>query len=255
MNKGIDLRQALDEWPYDPDNHIRRVRCADGREVLQVRLSLGLEQYELTGRPDGLRPNGCESLLDYHLERLTGLGGEFSLNPEECAELFSEAMQYYYRYLNLFQIRDWVGTLRDTTRNLQLFDFVHQYAVREEDQNYLEQWRPYILRLHATAAAMIQVEGGTHAVAVEVLQKAIQQIESLEDREDQTFQFERKRSLLTLRELVRQIEKSRPVPPLERLERELRNAIELQNFEQAAQLRDQIKALKNNPSSPRDPGS
>jgi xanthine/CO dehydrogenase XdhC/CoxF family maturation factor len=163
-------------------------------------------------------------------------------------------MLYYYRYLNLFQIREWVGTLRDTTRNLRLFDFVHRYAIREEDQNYLEQWRPYILRLHATAAAMIQVEGGTHDVALEVLNKTIQQIEALEEREDQTFQFERKRSLLTLQELIRQIEKKRPVPPLERLERELRHAVELQNFEQAAQLRDQIRDLRNKSAESPNPG-
>ena len=45
-------------------------------------------------------------------------------------------------------------TQRDTaTRNLRLFDFVHQHAHRKEDRHHLEQWRPYILRINAVARA------------------------------------------------------------------------------------------------------
>ena len=46
-----------------------RITLADGREVMQVRLPLGIEQYELSGRPDGHRPHDAESAFDYHLER------------------------------------------------------------------------------------------------------------------------------------------------------------------------------------------
>ena len=51
-----DLSQLLHDWPYDPEHTMRIVTAGDGRSVLQVRLPLGIEQYELEGRPDGHEP-------------------------------------------------------------------------------------------------------------------------------------------------------------------------------------------------------
>jgi hypothetical protein len=70
MSTTIDLRKVLDAWPFDPEKDARILRVPGGRDVLQVRLPMGLEQYELEGRPDGLQPHGQESLLDHHLARL-----------------------------------------------------------------------------------------------------------------------------------------------------------------------------------------
>ena len=47
MSDDYDVRRLLENWPYDPDKNIRVLRGRDGRELLQVRLPLGLEQYEL----------------------------------------------------------------------------------------------------------------------------------------------------------------------------------------------------------------
>jgi hypothetical protein len=250
MDNKFDLQDLLKSWPYDPDNDVRRAVGADGRPVLQVRLPVGIEQYELQGRPDGEKPYGKESAFDYHLERRAeakraGKEGEFKLTAEQCAELFSEGTLYYYRYLHLFQAKDWPGTLRDTTRNIHLFDFVHAYAEEEEDQFYLEQWRPYLLRMNAAAAAMLKLEEGDYAQALELVNSAIAQIEAADEFDDETYQFERERSLLALKEMTSQIEEAKPVSELEQLERELRQAIAAQRFEHAADLRDRIRALRN----------
>src|SRR5262249_33748682 len=140
---------------------------------------------------------------------------------------------------------DWAGTVRDTARNLQVFDLVHEYAEEEEDQMYLEQWRPYLLRMNAAAAAMVQVEQGKHTAALSVINDAVEKIQALEDLDDETFQFERERSLLALKEIASQIEEAKPVPEVELLERELRKAIDSQQFERAANLRDRIRALRS----------
>src|ERR1041384_431212 len=133
MSDAFDLRDALKSWPYDPDNDARLTRGADGREILQVRTPLGIEQYEIDGRPDGERPHGLESLLEFHLQKLARVKADkreadFKLSPEECGDLFSEGTLYYFRYVRLFQLKDWVRTLRDTGRNLEVFDLVHRYA-------------------------------------------------------------------------------------------------------------------------------
>ena len=59
---------------------------------------------------------------------------EFDLGPAECNELFTEGTLYYFRYVRLFQLKDWARTIRDTDRNARVFDFIHRHARREEDR-------------------------------------------------------------------------------------------------------------------------
>ena len=99
--------------------------------------------------------------------------------------------------------------------------------------------------MNAIATAMMELEKGTHDKALEILNAATDRIESLDEIDDETFQFERQRSLLALRELATQIDKKRPLSELERLERQLRRAVETQAFERAAELRDRIRSLRN----------
>lgn len=254
MSKQRDIHELLEEWPYDPEDNVRLTKGADGRDLLQVRLPLGIEQYELEGRPDGHRPHGAASEFDHHLQRLAeakaaGREAAFALGTDECAELFGEGVLYYYRYLHLFQIQDWRRTLRDTRRNLRLFDFVRQHARREEDRVHLEQWRPYLLRMHAVAGAMLELEGGHYGRAREIVARTLQQIDELEEIDEPTFKFERQRSREALRELEAQIEKSQPLSESEALERQLRQAVEAEEFEKAARLRDQLRALKEKAES------
>ena len=249
MSDSTDLRGLLRSWPYDPEHDARILRGEDEREILQVRTPLGIEQYEMDGRPDGTRPHGVESALEFHQRRLeeariAGREAEFDLNPRECSELFHEGTLYYFRYVRLFQLKDWVRTIRDTARNLRAFDFLHRYARREADQQFLEKWRPYIIRVNASAAAMLEVERSAYDRALSLVNAAIAKIEGLDVLDDDTFKFERDRSLAALRELAAQIQKNRPLSELERLEKQLRRAIEKQEFERAAELRDRLRELR-----------
>jgi len=249
MAMDSDLKPFLDSWPYDPDDCVRVTKLANGRDVLQVRLPLGIEQYDLDGRPDGSRPHGADSVLDHYLARLeetktAGSEAGFRLDPDECVELFNEGVLYYYRYLHLFQIKDWPRTVRDTVRNLKLFDFVHKYAKRDEDRDYLEQWRPYVLRVNAIAAAMIAVSENNHHRALAIVHAAAEAIEALPDNEEDTFRFERRRSMEALHDLAEDIQKSKPLTELEELENQLLDAVTAEHYERAAQLRDRIRNLR-----------
>lgn len=244
MSDSVDLRWLLAEWPYDADENVRMAHGGDGREIMQVRLPLGIEQFELDGRPDGLHPHSCDSSLDYQLSRQAAGSQPFILTCKDCSELFAEGMLYYYRYVNLFKLRDWARTVRDTERNLKLFDFVNHYAERHEDQHYLEQWRPYVMRMCACARAMNELESGQFDRALNIIGAASLEIQTLPENAEMLYAFERERSLTALKTLARQIEKSKPVSKLEQLEKKLRKAIFTQEFEKAAVLRDQIKALR-----------
>src|SRR5438132_10302798 len=86
----LDLDNLLKDWPHEPGQiKVRKIAGDDGAEKLQMRLDLGLIQMKMTGRPDGLRPFDCESLLEYHRakadERLAA-GEAYVLSDEECTD-------------------------------------------------------------------------------------------------------------------------------------------------------------------------
>lgn len=249
MSETVDLRRILAGWAYDAENDARLTRGDDGRGILQVRTPMGIEQYELDGRPDGARPHGLESELEFRLQQLdaaiaAGRETEFRLSPAECGELFNEGTLYYFRYVRLFQLKDWARTIRDTSRNLRAFDFIRRYARRKQDREFLEKWRPYVIRVNASASIMLELEKHRYDDALALANEALLQIENLQELDDETFRFETARSLAALRELVAEIQKNRPLSELEQLQSQLRHAVQRQEFERAAQLRDRIRALK-----------
>src|SRR6266446_6689488 len=171
----LDLNTLLKDWPHEPGAiKVRKIVGLDGREKLQLRIDLGVLQMELTGRPDGARPHSCESLLTYHQLRATRAaqrGETYELTPEQCTELQQEGIQYYHRYLSLFQINEFAGVVRDTQRNLDLFAFVDEHSEREEVIWSFQQFRPYVLMMNTRAKTSILLAEGKFS-------EAIQQIES-----------------------------------------------------------------------------
>jgi excinuclease UvrABC helicase subunit UvrB len=91
---------------------------------------------------------------------------------------------------------------------------------------------------------MLEVDRQAYDRALRLANEALQKIQALEEIDDETFTLERERSVTALRELAAQISKNRPLSELEQLEHQLRRAIERQEFEHAAQLRDRIRELR-----------
>jgi hypothetical protein len=244
-----DITDILRSWDFDADNQVRIIQADDGRDVLQVRQPLGIEQYELDGRPDGKSFEGRECYLDVLKEKLQEHaavpGGEedFRVSREQFQLVQNEGILYYYRYLILFQIGDFERTVRDTEHNLELCDLVEKYAESEDDKKEILQYRPYILRMFAIAKAMISLHQQLKAAAKEILESAIQEIENMPAIDTPAFQFERIRSLKYLRSTLKQVLEQK-MSPLDKLRKELDTAVEAENYELAAKLRDKIRTLK-----------
>src|SRR5256714_13666228 len=118
----LDLNSLLRDWPHEPGAiKVRKIIGLDGREKLQLRIDLGVLQMEFAGRPEGQRPHNCESLLIYHqrrAERAEGRGQTYQLSAEQCNDLQQQGIQYYHRYLSLFQFNTFTDVSRATHRNL-----------------------------------------------------------------------------------------------------------------------------------------
>ncbi len=249
-----DLKPWLDAWPYDPENAVRVVKIADGREVIQVRRPLGIDQFEVNGRPDGARPHGMESWLHFYLEKKKQAAREplfetFRLSHEDFERLREEAVLYYFRYVLFFQLEDYAHVVRDTERNLRVLDLVRDHAEEHDDAAAMEVYRPYILRMNGMAKAMLFSGAGDLDSAERALQESIRKIRDLQEIDQEEFDIERKRSLALLQGAIDEIRRSRPMSELERLEQELREAIEAERYEDAARIRDRIQLVRRTDGS------
>ena len=248
MNRDISL--ILNGWPYNPNEvTVRRIIGFDGREKLQMRLDLGVLQMEMDGRPDGERPHGFESLLDFHIARLethrreNGGDADFSLDDDECGELRGEAMQYYHRYLSLFHLGDYASVLRDTERNLQAFDFMREWATDESDRAAIDQYRPYVLMMNTRGMACLELEMHEFDRALDIIGEGVERIENFLRDAGREEMIESCREINFLEEWAERVRNQRPLTEAEQLRRELEVAVESENYERAAQLRDQIKDI------------
>jgi len=244
----LDLNTILKDWPHEPGAiKVRKIVGLDGREKLQLRIDLGLLQMEMTGRPDGVRPHGCESLLTYHQMRAAhalGRGEGYELTPEQCAELQQEGIQYYHRYLSLFQINDFAGVVRDTQRNLELFTFVAEHTDREELSWTLQQFRPYVLMMNTRAKASILLAQGKFAEAMIEIEHGRDAILDFFQKSNFPELASKSSEIAFLDEWLEEVRSKRPLSKLEIMQREMETAIAKELYEKAAELRDAIRLLK-----------
>ena len=260
MNK--DISEILDEWEYDPESNVRRIRGKDGVPRIQVRVDQGafqgILQLNLDGRPDGKRPHDHDFALEHYREMLEAhrqeAGDEtgFQLDHSSCEELFEESSQVYGRYVFLLQVKDFERVIRDTERNMACFEFLHSYAALEGDRTNLQKWWPYILRIHGTAKSHLLADDGRFDRAMAVIRDTRQRIRDLEEVDAEEFHSERERSVEALDELLLELKGRKPLSEREGLEQELAEAIADEAFERAAQLRDQLRDLPDAVTSEAD---
>ena len=243
-----DITPLLRGWDYEPGTiNVRKIAGADGAPKLQMRLDLGLLQMELSGRPDGARPHGCESLLEYHEGQLeehvqrngTELG--YHLTRQQCQALREEAGMYYHRYLSLFVLEDFKGVVRDTERNLRVLDLCGKYAVEEQDRLILEQYRPYITMMNCRASASLLFKDKRWSDALKVVQEGMNSIRDFFHRFGQDEAYAQSNEVKVLKRFARDIRKRMPIDPIAKLKNQLDRAVKGERYEEAARLRDEIK--------------
>src|SRR6185369_10594381 len=155
MAKRHDIDRILQEWAYEPGEiSARLVRAADGREVLQMRVEMGVLQLEAAGRPDGQHPHGAKSYFEYLAKVAQKSGESFRLNSDQCAEADREFMQFYHRRICWLALREFRRAAADADHTLTMMDFVRDHASDEEWTLSHEQYRPFVL-FHRTQAATL----------------------------------------------------------------------------------------------------
>jgi len=246
----LDISAQFADWPYEPGQlSVRLIEGDDGKSKIQIRVDLGLLQLETEGRPDGKRPEGFESLLELceaKLDEHVAAGNDpssFTLNEDACKALRDEAVQYYHRYIALFALENFAGVARDTTRNLRVLDFCAEHAERAEDRASLEHFRPYLLMVRARAAANLAVRENEPKAAILAIEQAIEGIRQHYEHAEDAGSFEDSSEVQLLRGMREALAPRLPPSPKAELRERLKRAIEQENYELAAILRDELRMM------------
>jgi hypothetical protein len=245
-----DLRTILDGWEYEPGKiSVRKVLGTDGDERIQTRVDLGILQFELEDRPDGTRPFGCSSLLEYCEERLQdhinreGNDEGFSISSDMCRDLRHETHQYYQRYLSYFVLEEFESVARDTEHNLRAIDLSHAYGESDYDRLALESQRGYVIMMNTRAKAYRALADQDPSAALVVIRNGIQELrEVAECADDGPFDesVDATGEIRVLETLRDEVYEKMPANAASRLQRELQVAIQSEDYERAATIRDQL---------------
>lgn len=247
-----DVGAVLGAWKYGRRHPtVRMVRTREGGRAVQVRLELGILQMELEGRPDGRRPHGAESLLAWHLARLEAhrAGGnadeDFRLTGKECEALRDEGVQVYHRYAALFALEEFELVVRDTERNLRMFDLCARHGHSRQDRTVLEQYRPFVVMMRSRARAAIALASGDDRGALVAIDAALAELRAHFDEHGPEDGFEKSNEATLLRGMRAVLVPRLPTSQRAELEERLQRAVAAENFELAAILRDELRALED----------
>ncbi|MDP6679080.1 MAG: UvrB/UvrC motif-containing protein [Verrucomicrobiota bacterium] len=250
-----DISKVLENWDYRLGRvDARRVKGEGGVEKLQLRIDLGLLQMNAQFRPDGKRPFGHPTLLDHFLIRLErhrekngGEDDDFSINPDECAKLQQEAIQYHHRSICNFELEDYEAVERDTEHILELLDFVQDYAVGEDIGQSFQQFRPQTIMMQIRAVGTELIAENNYDDAIKEITDAIEELNQFYTEMGREEMVDSSMEVHSLREWLKDVEaeaiEKKPMTEGEKLQHKLDKAIEQEDYEAAAKLRDQLNKL------------
>lgn len=252
MSSNEDIGEILSSWPFQPGViSARLVRASDGREVLQMRIELGLLQMETTGRPDGETPDGHKTYLDYLRQFARTVHGEFSLSEEQTNEVDREFLQFYHRRICWLALREFARAVEDADHTLALMDYVAEHSPDTEWSLSHEQYRPFVLFHRTQAVALAQLDGSGPEAAIEEVNRGLERIRSLFQAVEAEEHFEEDEFVKQLMELRDWIREHYHVGRT--LAEQLADAVAQEQYELAARLRDEI-ARRQSPEFQRKEG-
>jgi len=247
----FDISHLLQSWDYRAGEvMVRRFTGKDGVEKIQLRVDLGLLQMNAKGRPDGKRPSGYGSLLAFFQKKLTrhlaehdDSDADFVLSEEDCSRLQLEVLQYHHRYLCLLQLQDFEGASRDARHNLAVFDFAERYAESEELAWSLKQFQPHVLMVLARARASQALADSNYDLAIARVEEGLSRLRNFYQSHGKTEMLEHSGEIRSLEVWLDKIRSDRPLTSRELLEKALHEAVQKEDYERAAEMRDALRKL------------
>jgi UvrB/uvrC motif len=238
-----DIDFVLDNWEYKSGiAQARLVQAHDGRQVIQLRIDLGVLQLETTGRPDGARPHGHATYFDYLQEQVRSARKaerNFALSEEQCQDADREFLQFYHRRMCWLALRQYNRAMGDADHTLAFMDFVKRHAPNEEYLDAHEQYRGFVLFQRTQASAALQVENNAPEEAINEIRLGLDRIRAFFAADEREEEMEEDGMVQHLRHVESTLRKQYQIGAT--LEEQLQQAIADEDYERAARLRDKLK--------------
>jgi hypothetical protein len=236
FSKGLD--EILREWAFDPHAlSVRLVKGDDGRDVIQMRVDLGILQMETQGRPDGQQVQEHASFLDWMLE-VEERDENFVMDEDQCFEADREFVQYYHRRISWLRLQHYHRAVEDADHTLALMDVCRDHSPDEEWTMSHEQYRPFVLFHRTQAAALAALEESDAEKAIGEIDTGLEQMREVFVEHEAEDEFEEDEMVQQLRKLRDSLREEYEVGPS--LQERLAEAVRSEQYELAAMLRDEL---------------
>ncbi len=240
MMDELNIDDILRDWPYDPNSvSVRLAKGSDARDILQMRIEMGLLQLETTGRPDGEKPNGENTYFD-HLITLSFEKDDFVMTEDMCSEADREFVQFYHRRVCWLSLREFDKAVLDANHTLALMNFCREHSPDESWTLAREQYRPFVMFHRIQAEALGELEDTTAEKAVEVINRGLNELRDVFVEFEADDEFDESELVQRLQELRESLREKFEVGST--LREQLDAAIAAEQYELAAELRDQLAA-------------
>ncbi len=239
MSQPEHLDDLLRDWSYEPQTlGVRIVAGNDGRDVLQMRIDMGILQLETGGRPDGARPEGFESYFDFLVSESIRFGNEFVIDDDQSNEVDREFVQYYHRRICWLRLQDYERAIRDADHTLGLMDFCKKHS--DDDQWTLshEQYRPFVLFHRTQAAALASLDEGGPEESIQAINGGLDSLREVFEEYEAEDHFDDDELVARLLDLRETLRKEYEVGKT--LHEQLAEAVASEQYELAARLRDEL---------------
>jgi hypothetical protein len=240
---GQDLDRALRGWEFKPGVvQARLVDASDGRQVIQMRVDLGILQMELSGRPDGSRPHGFPSYYDYLRQQAAQskrTQQPFKLSEEQCIEADREFVQLYHRRISWLALRNYDRAVADADHSLAFMDFVKKHSPSDEYTLSHEQYRGFVLFHRTQAAAALAIEKDEPEAAIDAIHDGLERIRAFFEEHNLEERVEDDGMVQQLKKIQQQVRELHGIEST--LKEQLAAAVASEQYETAARLRDALR--------------
>jgi hypothetical protein len=244
MKRNMHLDDLLNGWEYNPSTlNVRLVTGKDGRDIIQMRVDMGVLQLETTGRPDGEQVEECETYLEY-LQLVRLQESDRKLTDAECMEVDREFMQFYHRRICWLRLQYYHRAVMDADHTLRLMDLCEELSPDEEWTGAHEQYRPFVLFHRTQAEALGALEESSAEEAVQAISAGLDTIRDFFLQHDAEEHYEDDELVVRLVDLRETLRSEYSVG--QTLKEKLTEAVEQEQYELAAKIRDELSRRDTN---------
>jgi len=234
--QGLDA--ILKNWHFDPHSlSVRLVKGEDGRDVIQMRVDLGVLQMETNGRPDGQVFDGHPTYLDALLN-VEKDDPEFVMTERQCFEADREFVQFYHRRISWLRLEHYHRAVEDADHTLSLMDVCRDHSPEEEWTMSHEQYRPFVLFHRTQSAALASLDDSSPEQAIMEITQGLEAIRAVFEEHEALDEFDSDEMVQQLIRLKESIRNEYEVG--DSLQERLAAAVREEQYELAAKLRDEL---------------